>query len=332
MFIRSTGIALPDEKVTLGPDFLRSKQHYEDEKEVSFYRASDEDSPLSLACRAAEDALSKAAMNAGDLDAVIYNKSLLKDYEQWSLSSAICNRLKISGTMFLDISQTCNGLAGVELARDLLASRPGFENIMVVTSQILPPRLGSHEQIERGGILSDGGSAWIISRGGGQYEIMSLIGGYNSRICDFIKLPYGGTEALKKSDRVEEWSAAASKDAFWDGREPSYEEDFFGPIRNNIRRSLEMAGIEARDVSFLIFPNYCRLYTSYIVEMFPNIPFEKTSTGVGMSFSHMGASDVQVNLSALHLDIGRGDLVMVHQNGTGLSFASMLLKPVSSKK
>lgn len=328
MFIRSIGISLPKEKVTIRQPELSKYDHFEDEPEISFYRASAKDSPFSFAKDALDKALANAGLTGDSLSAVIYADSLIKDYAQWSLSAALCEKLGLHGTMFMDIYQACNFLAVVELVIDLLKARPEMKRVVVVTSRVLPSLLGDHSSIEKGAFLSDGGGALIIDKERGDYEILSVATNYNSRLAHFIKLSYGGTEALKKSDRVELWDIRKCKERFWDGREPTYDEDFFSIKNENRKTVLAKALLKSSDVSWTIFPNYCRFYNEDGLKAFPCIDIDKTSVKIGMRFSHMGATDVIVNLHNMSPLIKAKDIVLMNQDGAGHSFTSMLLRKV----
>ena len=327
MFIKGIGLGLPREKVVLGPEFLKDKTYFEKEKQVSFFRADRNDTPFTLACRAVEDALRKCGIRAMDLDAVIFADSLIKDYQQWSLSAALCNHFKISKKMFLDVYHGCNLLPTIELAKFVLDSNKSFKNIIVVTSRVLPPALGNLEDVDRGAVLSDGACAVILSREAGSYEVLSLVIDYEAELCGLYNLPYGGTELLKDFRGIPKWDIAKLKDEFAGGR-ANFDDFFFVPKKKNIADGLAKAHVKTKDISWLVMPNYCRYYLSASLESFPHIPSERTSADTGMKFSHMGAGDVLINLSDMDPHIAPGDLVFVNPDGVGFTFGSMVLRKI----
>lgn len=329
MYISGIGTAFGGQKIELTREFLRTKQHLEDEDRVVYYKASDDETPFTLAYAAAADALKSADITAQDLDAVIYANTLLKDYSTWSMSAAICNKLGIIETRFLDIYQGCNGMAAaVELSKDLLGANPSWNNILIATSSVLPEVLGDHETVDRGGIMSDAGSTIVLNRKGGMYKVLSTSLHFLSRINDFIKLPYGGTEELRKTDKVAKWNIVSIKDEFYSGSEPDYDESFNNPRKNNIFETLKLAGVDIKDVSYFITPNYCRFYNSKLCELFTHLPPENFSTDIGMNFSHMGASDIIVDLNAMKERIKSGEVVVLSQDGAGFSFGCIVVRKV----
>lgn len=329
MFIASIGKAIPEKRVNLGPDFLRTKGHFEEETAVSYYVASPDDTPFTLAASAAEDALRESTVPASEIDAVIYVNALMKDYASWSLSAALCNHLGIPKAMFLDIYQGCNGLAGVDIAVNMLKARPDMQRILVATSQVLPPLLGSHKTIDRGSIISDGAAAMIIDRNMGDFEIVQLALGYNATVNDIAKVPYGGTEVLKETDVVSAVDGEAMKAAYIEAQQVDIEVQFFMPIAEIVAKTLRDASVAASDVSFVAMPNYCRLFNGWTAQIFPHIPQSNTSVELAMQHSHMGAADAWINLQAMSANImATSGMAFVFQSGMGYSVGGMLVRPV----
>lgn len=328
MFIKGIGIALPRNKITLTRAELSSIENFEEEAEASYYKASISDTPLSLALTAVKNALSNAEASPLKVDAIIYADSWLKDYQQWSLASALCRDLGIPDRMFLDIYQGCNLLIAMELAQNIFTGRRDFKNIIIATSKILPPKLGDHKTIDRGSFHSDGAVAVLLNKDDGEFEILSNSILYNAKLCDFVRLPYGGTEALKKSDKAMPFSQVEAKDNFWNGKEPAYDDDFFIPQRKNILMTLQLAGMHPKDISYLVMPNYCRYYNNVRLDMFKTIPLSRTSVETGMRYSHMGAADVMINLNFMLSRMKKGNLILLNQDGAGFTFGSMIIKKI----
>lgn len=325
MFISSLGVYLPKRKITLTQDFLKKKEHFEDEKTASFYKADPSESHLSLAVSAAQEAIKNARCDPEKIDAVFYAEAFIKDYQVWSLSAALCDALGIPRKMHLDVFLGCNGVAALQTAMHLFGSQPDAKKILVTASSYLPSRLGKHEFVDRGGILSDAGTAILLDSQAGAYEIVAIRTDYDGSLSHFIKLPYGGSEALKTSDRIEPWSIADQKDSFLEAYADTSKK-ISARRRENVTTFLKEQHIRSTDVSYLILPNYCRLYNKYILETFSHLTLEKTSVNVGMQHSHMGAADVFVNLQAMSPQFRPGDLIFVNQDGVGFSFSSMLLR------
>lgn len=330
VFIQSIGLGLPQERVRLGPEFLKTKRHFEDEPEVFFYRAGPQDTPFTLALAASRDAIQKASLEPSRIGAVIFAETLVKDYANWSMSAELCVGLGIPHVPFLDIYQGCNGLmAAIHYARNLLVSDPALENILCVTSLVLPPVLGRHEEMDTGGIFSDGASALVVSRTSGKYEILSLDMLYDAGLNNMIRMDTGGFRHMQTHTAYDPFNVERCKSEFMGDRSRQVLEQFSRLGHQSVQAALKKAEVSAADIRFLVAPNYCRFYLQPIVEMFPHLPPAQMSLDRGMTFSHMDSADIAITLNAMDAAIQPGERGLLHQDGAGFSFGTAVLRKLS---
>lgn len=328
MFIKNISYVLPGKKMTVGREALSSKEHFEDETKASYYVAGPLDTPSSLAIKAVGSAIRRAGVKKNGCQMVVYAQSLLKDHQAWSLSASICDSLHLKNASFLDIYQGCNGgICALELIDKISPFHKKGDFAIMATSTLLPRTMGDHLTLEKGGFLSDGAAALVLSGDTGQYEILSTDMKYDPSCNEFIKLPYGGTEFAKKGERVGRWDLIGTKEAFTkDSGEEKIFENFLKIRTDSTLSALKKARAGVKDISFVVVPNYCRLYNRDIISLFKHLGPGDLSTDAGMEISHVGAADIFINLARMDGKIKKRSLVAVMQDGAGISSGCAILR------
>lgn len=141
-------------------------------------------------------ALSEAIADAGieptALDAVIV-ATYSGDYTYPNTASALCRRLGIQDCAAFDIQANCAGFqVGLETARNMLLCDPDVRNVAVVGVARQSPYLDPSD-INTAFFFSDGASATILGRVGGDGGLLKTYHRTNGRNYEVVRLRAGGS-------------------------------------------------------------------------------------------------------------------------------------------
>ncbi len=131
---------------------------------TSVVRVSEEESEVTLAIRASQAALNRAAVDAGNVDWIVASSETFLGFP--SLGSTLHSRLLARAACgVLDVGGACVGLLnGLFVARSLLAAGMASQ-ILVATADVHSRRLAPGQVAgEFGGLFGDGASAFLLSR------------------------------------------------------------------------------------------------------------------------------------------------------------------------
>lgn len=145
----------------------------------SVARAGESEDELSLAVKAAEDALRGASCNIGEIDWLIATSETFVGFP--SFGSLLHTRLLARGTCgVLDVGGACIGLLNaLSVASSLLRSGTA-SRVLITTAEVHSRRLvPGCVAGEFGGLFGDGASAFVLSRG------EEARGGSHYRVRDF---------------------------------------------------------------------------------------------------------------------------------------------------
>ena len=134
--------------------------------------AADDEYASTLAARAGVRALERAAVDAADVDLLVF-AAASRDFVEPATAHVVAHELGITGQVF-DVTNACNSaINGIEVARSLLLAG-GYERALVVVGET-PTRsirwelgdLGAFATHFAGYTFGDAGAAVVLARGAG---------------------------------------------------------------------------------------------------------------------------------------------------------------------
>jgi 3-oxoacyl-(acyl-carrier-protein) synthase III len=165
------------------------------------YAAPDE-ATSDLAARAAEAALENAGVTVDEIDYLIVSTST-GDHPQPPTSCLVQNVLGATAAACLDINVVCSGFVyGLELARGLLALRPGARALVVAAD--LYSRILDFDDRRTAVLLGDGAGAAVVGAVESPYGVLGteLIG--RGEAHQLIRVDAGGSRIPTTHDTVTE--------------------------------------------------------------------------------------------------------------------------------
>ena len=157
---RRVEVAAIEREYNLAAGTLRERAGIE-----SVARASETENELSLAARAAEDALRAASSTIGEIDLLIATSETFVGFP--SFGSLLHTRLLARGSCgVLDVGGACIGLLNALSVANALLRGGTANRVLITTAEVHSRRLAPGCVAgEFGGLFGDGASAFVLSRG-----------------------------------------------------------------------------------------------------------------------------------------------------------------------
>ncbi|HVV11372.1 ketoacyl-ACP synthase III [Amycolatopsis sp.] len=165
------------------------------------YAAADE-ATSDLAAKAAEAALDDAGLVAAEIDYLIVSTST-GDHPQPPTSNLVQNLLGATNAACLDINVVCSGFVyGLELARGLLALRPGVRVLVVAAD--LYSRILDFGDRRTAVLLGDGAGAAVVGEVAAPYGVLAteLVGRGDAH--RLIRVDAGGSRVPATHETIDE--------------------------------------------------------------------------------------------------------------------------------
>ncbi|MFI1095911.1 ketoacyl-ACP synthase III family protein [Streptomyces sp. NPDC020917] len=332
LYIRSLGVSLPSERVTLAEAFEAGYC-----RPVEFPGSDLVGVPVApgtpgvaMAAEAGRQALDLAGIAPERLDLVIHATMFREGPEEWAPVGYVQRELGCTHIPGFEVNQGCNGtMAGMELAAGWLALDPEHAHALVTTGlQADSPRLDRWHSPGFGMALGDGGSAVLLGKDEGIVRVDSM----NSMTYPDLEGMHRGNlpladqsvPSLRKVDvpaLARDFAIARRYNQF------DFHRIFTMMYTEITARSLKDAGATIEDVERVIFTNAgAEIIQADLLQPL-DLPLSKATWDFGRTIGHVGASDQVLSLDHLLRSgqLAAGDRVMLVGGTQGYNVSCAVL-------
>ncbi|MDQ0256914.1 3-oxoacyl-[acyl-carrier-protein] synthase-3 [Evansella vedderi] len=277
-----------------------------------------------LAVKAAEPLLT--SVNPMDIDVVIYFGSPHKDYSVWSVAPKIQYELGTKNAFAFEIMNvsSCFPIA-LKVAKDMLKSDDSVNHILLVAgckeSQIIDY---SNPRSRFMFNFADGGAAALLSKKGGQLEILESSIHTDGSFWEDVLVPAGGSVHPASMETVN------NKKHFIDVNNPSNMKGRLDPVSvpnfiKVVKDSVEKSGYLLEDIDMLL-PLHTK--RSMFHQLLDGLQLSEEKAMYLDHYGHMSALDplVGLHLAEKENKINKGDIIVAVSAGTGYTWAATTLK------
>lgn len=274
--------------------------------------AGQEETSLSLALAAAEDALARASIDPETIDLIIV-ATTTPDGVFPSMACRLQNALGIKGCAAFDVQAVCAGFVYAMSVADGLIRTGGYKRALVVGAEVLSRLLDWNDRTTCV-LFGDGAGAVVIEaseREGILAHRMHADGSF-------------GVETLACDARIEQGAVVGAPFIRMNGRQ------VFKLAVSSLSESFEevcaMAGMTASDVDVWV-PHQANIRIIEMIAEKLGIAKEKTVVTVNMHGNTSAASvPLALDWAVKNGRIREGDTVMLQGVGAGMTWGSVLLK------
>ncbi|MFE3097608.1 3-oxoacyl-ACP synthase III family protein [Streptomyces sp. NPDC059248] len=281
---------------------------------------------------AASAAMTKAGLDASDIDFLVVASGNLPEYFHWDLSTAIARDLGLRGVPTLSLSQGClSAVLAFENIAGLFATRGEVGTVLHISAERV-----SDEHVNRLGngttADSDGAVAAVLRRGHPSLRWLASEQLTDAAYADFFRLEYGGNAApvppAGRSNR--DVDAGYSIFRYFDGdaeRFSAYAEMTDARIAEAVDGACKRAGVQRADLSQVILLHANQVALRNAAGAL-GIPLERTNADLAASLGHFGGMDPLLCLD-IYTDRGAfrpGDLVALAGMSSGLHWFCTLIE------
>ncbi|NLE74772.1 MAG: hypothetical protein GX604_09125 [Actinobacteria bacterium] len=326
--IRGMGFCLPDKKLEVAqlaraagvPDIVAQ---FAGARTVRC--AGPNDTPTSLALRAATMALDQAAVDPADVDLCIWCGAAVPDYLMPTSAGILQEGLGCGHAQAFDVAQGCSALlTGLQVAHGCMALDSGCRTALLAGGDTWGAFTLHHNADSV--FFGDGGGAVVIQSGHPRLQPVAYHSLTRGRYHDIWMLQGGGARH------------PASPDTLAQGRhiyrctDPqtahgAFKEIYVPTLVQVARDALAKAGLEPSDVAFFSMVN-ANLRVLELVCAGLDIPVEMSSADYLQEFGHLGSPDVFFNLNRALSEgrIGPGDRVLLLTTGIGFFWVAAIIR------
>jgi len=320
--ICATGSYLP-EKVLTNKDLEKmvdtTNEWIESRTGILERRLADDDmASAEMGYRASLKAIKGAGVKAEDIDLIIV-ATVTPDYQFPSTSCLIQEKLGAKKAACFDIGAACPGFIYALTCGAQFLKTQEYKLVLVVATDTLS-RITDWQDRNTCVLFGDGAGACILKAEQGDHGIISCLLGADGSGEDLLKLPAGGSRLPAKETTIKErlhYLKMNGNEVF----------KFAVRIMEKAARDiLKKNGVESKDVDWFI-PHQANIRIIESVAKRLNVPLEKVVVNVQKYGNVSGASTAiavdEMNRSG---KFKKGDLILLDAFGSGLTWASCLIR------
>ncbi|WP_232698717.1 3-oxoacyl-ACP synthase [Brevibacillus daliensis] len=278
-----------------------------------------------LAVRAAKSIVG-TAVDANEIDAIIYFGSPHKDYYIWSSAPKIQHELGAKGAYAFEIMNVSSGFPiALKVAKDMLVADSSITNILLVAgckeSQVIDydnPR--SRFMFN----FADGGTAALIKRGSQKSRILESAIITDGSFHDDVKVPAGGSKHPTSLQTVEE------RLHYIDVTNPASMKERLDPVSipyfvKVVEQALEKSGRTLADLKLLL-PLHTK--RSMFMDLIGRLGIKEDQAVYLDHHGHMSALDpcVGLHFAQERKLLQPGDIAVAVSAGTGYTWAATVIE------
>lgn len=274
--------------------------------------ASDEETTLSLALKATQDAFERGSIDPQTIDLIIV-ATTTPDGVFPSMACRLQNALGIKGCAAFDVQAVCAGFVYAMSVADGLIRTGGYKRALVVGAEVLSRLLDWND---RGTcvLFGDGAGAVVIEASKHEGILAHRMHADGSF----------GVDTLSCNARIEQGCVAGSPFIRMNGRQVF--KLAVSSLSDSFVEVCAMAGIEPTDVDVWV-PHQANIRIIEMIAEKLGIPKEKTVETVQMHGNTSAASvPLALDWAVKNGRIREGDTVMLQGVGAGMTWGSVLLK------
>ena len=292
------------------------------------YKPAQDDLPVIMARKAAENALEKAKgiVTPNDIDVVLWTGEEYKDYIAQTASIRIQEEVKAYNAWAFDIiGQGTPSLVGIRLARDLMVG-DATVNTVLLAGGTRDYDLVNYKDPDTKWMLptSASGAAMILRRDYVNNSILGMAQIVNSEMADEVYVPVGGTVNPFSIDNVE------TKGMFFNVFNPSLMDKYLAermPERmvEVISKALDNAGMSGKKPDYLAMRYLLPEQRKKVLDA---LAIEESRTDTLSDVGHHGPNDVIISLdrAAQKGIIKKGSIVVLASAGIGFTYLAAVLQ------
>ena len=273
-----------------------------------------------LALEAAQECLSKAGLNANEVDVVVDFSVLPQDYvvPSWCISNTIQHELGAEKAFNLGFGGggTTNFLTALKFAVSLIRTGKINTALLIATDVAIPRNRVINHDVPLT-VLGDGASALIVTRDTGVCEILNIELWSDGRQHDVLCIPGGG---LAYPDRLDLYRLRIDAEGY-------SEESSLRNLKSLTERAAEKAGIDLGNVTIYANPNISAKDRGKFSEVF-GLSDDDSFGDNRRRYGHIQGTDFVINLS--HIinsgSAGQNNLAAICSHGWGFSYGTMIVR------
>ncbi len=323
--IIGTGMYVPERIVTnkelegyidTSDEWIRKKTGIEERRVASI-----DELPSDLSAKSALMAINNAGLKAEDIDLIIVAISIV-DTTTPAVSAIVQKKIGAKNAVVFDVHNACQGfLNSVIIAHNFIANGK-YENVLVIGTSFLGTVLDTYDWRDRSKsvFFGDGSGAMVLTQCSIDEGIIEYDMGNDMEKSNILYFPFGGVHALKNP----EFFSDTVLGEVMEGKE--IWNFIVKNIPLSINRLMKNTVYKKRDISKCIFHQAnLNLINELILKC--DLTHAKTFTTI-QNYGNTSEASVPITFhEALKNEfIEKKDLVLLCAFGSGLGYASILLK------
>ncbi len=278
-----------------------------------------------MALKAAQRAMERAAISPEDVDLVIWTGDEYKDYPLWTAGIKLKEDLGASNAWAYDLALRCGTtILALKVARDMIIADPDIRTVLLAGGY----RNGDLIDYENPRVrfmynLGAGASAAILREDAGYNQLLGSAFIDDGTLTTSVAVPAGGTREPLTPDGVEK------KRHFLEVMEPEWMkerleqvsmENFLGAID----LALERSSLSRRDIDYLALLHMKRSAHNYILE---KLGLRQDQSVYLEDFGHIGQHDqiISLELGLIRGLVKKGSTVVMVSAGVGYAWNAQVI-------
>ncbi len=279
----------------------------------------DNEAASDMATIAAKRALKDASVDAKDIDLIIVSTNS-PDYMNFPATACIVqDNLGAVNAAAFDLEAGCSGFLYAITVADQFIKTGFYKNILVVASEIMS-KITNWDDRETCVLFGDGSAAVVLSRVENGMGIITSLLGADGGGGKYLLLPAGGSRRPASLKTVQD----KLHTIHMDGKEVyKFAVRVMGEASLKV---LEMAGLTPEDVDIFV-PHQANIRIIDAAMKRINLSREKVYVNIDR-YGNTSSASIPIALDELyHNDsLNKGDCILLTAFGTGLTYASVILK------
>lgn len=281
--------------------------------------ADDKEAASDLATIAAKRALEDASLESQDIDLIIVSTNS-PDYMNFPATACVVqDNLGAVKAAAFDLEAGCSGFLYALTVADQFIKTGFYKNILVIASEIMS-KITNWDDRETCVLFGDGAGAVVLSRVEDGLGIVSSLMGSEGSGGKFLLLPAGGSRNPASFDTVKN----KLHTIHMDGKEVY---KFAVKVMGEASlKAIEIAGLKPEDVDIFI-PHQANIRIIDAAMKRINLSREKVYVNIDR-YGNTSSASIPIALDELYRNssLKKGDCILLTAFGTGLTYASLILK------
>jgi 3-oxoacyl-[acyl-carrier-protein] synthase-3 len=289
-------------------------------------RAGPDDQTSAMAVRAARQALERAAVDALELDLILYSGSMHKDFYVWSAANRIQHLLGAEHAYAFELAALCTtNVLALKVARDLMTADERLRTVLICgghrTADLIDLRDHSTRFLFN---LADGGSAMVLRRDHPANQVLSSAFITDGSLAEDVMIPAGGTRLPTSRETLEHGLhtfRVPDVQRLKDGLDGISERRF----TQVVHEALDNSGYTTADIDFLAINHMKPSMHRRILSM---LGLHEVQSLYLAEYGHIGAPDqvLALELASAEGRLREGDLVVLASAGLGFTWGATVLR------